>query len=89
MSLVLQCPFCHGEVPYRAIVCRGCHARVEYGVPSWVGVPLLVLSAIIGMQVGSATFAWMGWVTFIGAVVGGALLAAHGYRNRVIFRLPG
>jgi ribosomal protein L40E len=27
---MLTCPFCHTEVPIGAVVCRGCHAEIDY-----------------------------------------------------------
>lgn len=87
MDDLMKCPMCFGAVPRGAVVCRGCKARIEYGIPAWASVMLLFLSVAFGIWVGAVLAGWLGWVSFfLLFAVGGACLNGL-FRNRVMFRL--
>lgn len=83
----MTCPMCMGRVPRGAIVCRGCKARIEYGIPAWAATVALIFSIAFGLWSG-ALLAW--WVGLVGSLVLFCLCSVglqHLFRNRVVFRL--
>jgi hypothetical protein len=83
----MTCPMCMGRVPRGAIVCRGCKARIEYGIPGWAATVVLVCSIAFGLWSG-AVLTW--WIGLIGGLVLfwlGSMGLQHLFRNRVVFRL--
>ncbi|CRX67529.1 unnamed protein product [Stenotrophomonas maltophilia] len=83
----MTCPMCMGRVPRGAIVCRGCKARIEYGIPNWAASVVLVCSIAFGLWSG-AVLTW--WIGLVGGVVLFLLCSVglqHLFRNRVVFRL--
>jgi hypothetical protein len=83
----MNCPMCMGRVPRGAIVCRGCKARIEYGIPAWAATVALIFSVAFGLWSG-ALLAW--WVGLVGSLVLFCLCSVglqHLFRNRVVFRL--
>ena len=72
----IECPYCGTSVNHGFTVCTGCHATFEYGPPSWIGGPLLLVGASVGIGTGS-------WLVFFALFLGGLLAAATVFRNRV------
>lgn len=75
----IDCPYCGTTIQHGYTVCPGCQATFEYGAPSWVGVPLLLVGAFIGIGTGS-------WLVFFALFLGGLAGAAQLFRNRVSAR---
>lgn len=75
MSMI-DCPYCGTTVHHGYTVCPGCNATFEYGAPSWIGLPLLLLGGSIGIGTGS-------WLVFFALFLGGLATAAHLLRHRV------
>ena len=72
----IECPYCGTSIHHGYTVCPGCHAIFEYGPPSWIGVPLLLLGAFVGIGTGS-------WLAFFALFLGGLVGAATLFKNRV------
>lgn len=78
MSMI-DCPYCGTTIQHGYTVCPGCQATFEYGAPSWIGLPLLLVGGFIGFGTGS-------WLVFFALFLGGLAAAAHLLRNRVSAR---
>lgn len=87
MEDLIKCPMCFGSVPRGAVVCRGCKARIEYGIPSWIALGLLIVSAMFGFWSGAALVWWVGLIGAIVLFVLGSVVLQHAFRNRIVFRL--
>lgn len=87
MDDLMKCPMCFGGVPRGAVVCRGCKARVEYGIPTWASVALLLGSITFGTWAGSVLAGWIGWVGGLALFFLARAGLNHMFRNRVVFRL--
>ncbi|MDA5338019.1 hypothetical protein LRM36_06265 [Stenotrophomonas maltophilia] len=87
MEDLMQCPMCFGGVPRGAVVCRGCKARIEYGVPAWAAVILLLVSVSFGWWSGFVLAGWVGWIGGLALFFLAGAGLNHLFRNRVVFRL--
>ena len=84
--MVMQCPFCHSEVPYGEEECRACHAKAEYGSPGWAALFLFPFAVFVAFFVGCATSGWIGLAAFFVLFYGGGLVANKALSQRVVFR---
>ena len=75
MSMI-DCPYCGTTIHHGYTVCTGCHAVIEYGPPKWIGVPLMLVGALIGISASS-------WMAFFGIFLGGLFAASYLFRNSV------
>lgn len=85
----LECPHCRGTVPHGAFVCRGCKAEIEYGVPLFGYVVVLGAGIIAGVKTTTIvpdSLSFLGWVSFVGVVVGGVVLLSKVFGDRVVFK---
>jgi len=80
------CPHCRTEVPSGATVCTGCQAEVEYGPPKEAFMALLVIAAMLGGWLGSATNSVVGWIVFAAVLVAGSVACFKVCANRVSFK---
>lgn len=84
---MLTCPFCHTEVPDGAVVCRGCHAEIDYTRVKeklWTTAGAAVLGFFLSMLFQNR-FMGEGTVIIICMVVCGA---AGGYLALKTFKDP-
>ena len=83
------CPHCHGQVPERATVCRGCQAEIEYGPPPIAFLVIAVISAVLGYQVGGwlpASMGFIAWIVGVGGFIAGSFGVGQVFEDRVVFK---
>jgi hypothetical protein len=44
---ILSCPHCFAEIPYGALICRGCHTEVLYGATAATYFGAILLAALV------------------------------------------
>lgn len=82
----LICPHCRTRVPHGANVCTGCQAEVEYGAPPAAVLAVLIIAGVVGFWVGSHTMTWLGWTTFVVALLVGIGGCFSMFEHRVYFK---
>ncbi|MHC5226599.1 hypothetical protein [Ignatzschineria sp. LJL83] len=43
---MMECGICLDDIKYGAKVCKGCHAKIEYGAPWWVFIICLAVVCV-------------------------------------------
>ncbi len=85
----LICPHCRGVVPRGAKVCRGCFAEIEYGASSTVVGIVILVSLILAFQtlrIVPESLSFLAWVVGLGSFIGGGIVTANMFGNRVRFK---
>ncbi|WP_175950770.1 hypothetical protein [Burkholderia sp. BCC0405] len=90
-SPTLHCPYCHTELAFGVQRCVNCAAELEYGVPMFAYVGVVIVSITSGTIITNLLPSSLHWVdvpTMLIVAVGATLLARTIYRDHVEFRLP-